>query len=121
KYRFLADSMPQMVWIGEPDGRITYFNKSALDYSGRNYNDFIDGNGWLEIVHPEEQKENLRLWEKSVKTKKPFAYEHRFCNKHNEYRWFMSRAYPELDELGNVTKWVGTSTDIDEMKRQEKQ
>ncbi len=121
KYRFLADSMPQMVWIGEPDGRITYFNKSALDYSGRNYNDFIDGNGWLEIVHPEEQKENLRLWEKSVKTKKPFAYEHRFCNKHNEYRWFMSRAYPELDELGNVTKWVGTSTDIDEMKRQENQ
>ena len=121
KYRFLADSMPQMVWIGEPDGRITYFNKSALDYSGRNYNDFIDGNGWLEIVHPEEQKENLRLWEKSVKTKKPFAYEHRFRNKHNEYRWFMSRAYPELDELGNVTKWVGTSTDIDERKRQENQ
>ncbi len=121
KYRFLADSMPQMVWIGEPDGKLTYFNKSTLDYSGKDYNHFMEGNGWLEIVHPEEQKENLRLWEKSVKTKKPFAYEHRFRNKHNEYRWFMSRAYPELDELGNVTKWVGTSTDIDEMKRQENQ
>lgn len=121
KYRFLADSMPQIVWIGEPDGRITYFNKSALDYSGKDYNDFVEGNGWLEIVHPDEQKENLRLWEKSVKTKKPFFYEHRFRNKQNEYRWFMSRAYPELDELGNVTKWVGTSTDIDEMKKQEKQ
>ena len=121
KYRFLADSMPQIVWIGEPDGRLTYFNKSTLDYSGKDYNDFLGGNGWLDIVHPDEQKENLRLWEKSVKTKSPFFYEHRFRNKQNEYRWFMSRAYPELDEMGNVTKWVGTSTDIDEMKKQEKQ
>lgn len=121
KYRFLADSMPQIVWIGEPDGKLTYFNKSTLDYSGKNYNEFVEGDGWLEIVHPDERKENLRLWAKSVRTKKPFFFEHRFRNKVNEYRWFMSRAYPEKDEFGNVTKWVGTSTDIDDMKKQEMQ
>jgi len=121
KYRFLADSMPQIVWIGEPDGTLTYVNKETLDYSGKNYNDFIEENGWTEIVHPDEQEENIRLWTRSVKTKKPFFFEHRFRNKENEYRWFMSRAYPELDENGNVKKWVGTSTDIDDMKKQEKQ
>ncbi|HMU08146.1 MAG TPA: PAS domain S-box protein, partial [Kaistella sp.] len=121
KYRFLADSMPQIVWIGEPDGTLTYVNKETLDYSGKNYNDFIEENGWTEIVHPDEQEENIRLWMRSVKTKKPFFFEHRFRNKENEYRWFMSRAYPELDENGNVKKWVGTSTDIDDMKKQEKQ
>jgi signal transduction histidine kinase len=72
-------------------------------------------------VHPDEQQENVRLWTKSVLTKKPFFFEHRFRNKMGEYRWFLSRAFPELDELGNVKKWVGTSTDIDDMKRQEKQ
>ena len=121
KYRFLADSMPQIVWIAEPDGTLTYVNKETLDYSGKNYNDFIEENGWTEIVHPDEQEENNRLWTRSVKTKKPFFFEHRFRNKENEYRWFMSRAYPELDENGNVKKWVGTSTDIDDMKKQEKQ
>ncbi len=121
KYRFLADSMPQIVWIGEPDGTLTYVNKETLNYSGKNYNDFIAENGWREIVHPDEQEANIRLWTRSVKTKKPFFFEHRFRNKENEYRWFMSRAYPELDENGNVKKWVGTSTDIDDMKKQEKQ
>jgi PAS domain S-box-containing protein len=121
KYRFLADSMPQIVWIGEKDGQLTYFNKATMDYSGKNYNEFLEGDGWIEIVHPDEQQENVRLWTKSVLTKKPFFFEHRFRNKMGEYRWFLSRAFPELDELGNVKKWVGTSTDIDDMKRQEKQ
>ena len=121
KYRFLADAIPQIVWIGEKDGQLTYFNKATMDYSGKNYNDFLGGDGWLEIVHPDEQQENIRLWAKSIRTKKPFFFEHRFRNKDNEYRWFLSRAFPDLDEAGNVKKWVGTSTDIDDMKRQEKQ
>ena len=116
-YRFLADAMPQLIWIGESDGRLTYFNQATMDYSGKNYNTFLEEDGWLDIVHPDEKAENERLWMKSVKDKTPFSYEHRFRNKNNEYRWFLSRAIPQLDEFGNVTKWVGTSTDIDEMKR----
>jgi len=121
KYRFLADSMPQIVWIGEKDGRLTYFNKATMNYSGKKYNEFLEGDGWLDIVHPDEKSENVRLWAKSVRTKKPFFFEHRFRNKNGAYRWFLSRAFPELDEFGTVKKWVGTSTDIDDMKRQEKQ
>ncbi len=120
KYRFLADSMPQIVWIAEKDGRLTYFNKSTMDYSGKDYNEFLERSGWIDIVHPEEQKENIRLWAKSIKTKKPFFFEHRFRNKDNEYRWFLSRAFPEIDEAGEVKKWVGTSTDIHDIKKQDK-
>ena len=119
KYRFLADAIPQIVWIGESDGRLTYFNQATMDYSGKDYNTFLEGNGWIDIVHPDERKENTSLWMKSVKTKTPFSFEHRFRNKNNEYRWFLSRAAPQLDEFGNVTKWVGTSTDIDDMKKQD--
>ena len=121
KYRFLADSMPQIVWIGEVDGQLSYFNQETLNYSGKNYNEFIEADGWLDIVHPDDRKENVRLWERSIRTNKPFFCEHRFRNKDNEYRWFLSRAYPEFDEAGMVQKWVGTSTDIDEIKKQEKQ
>ncbi|WP_244140855.1 PAS domain S-box protein [Kaistella flava (ex Peng et al. 2021)] len=119
KYRFLADAIPQIVWIGESDGRLTYFNQATMDYSGKDYNTFLEGNGWLDIVHPNERDENIRLWTDSVTHKIPFSFEHRFRNKNNEYRWFLSRAAPQLDEFGNVTKWVGTSTDIDDMKKQD--
>ena len=119
KYRFLADAIPQIVWIGERDGRLTYFNQATMDYSGKDYNAFLEVNGWLDIVHPNERKENIRLWMQSVTNKTPFSFEHRFRNKNNEYRWFLSRAAPQLDESGNVTKWVGTCTDIDDMKKQD--
>ena len=121
KYRFLADSMPQIVWISEVDGRLSYFNEETLNYSGKNYNEFLEADGWLDIVHPDDRKENVRLWEKSIRTNKPFFCEHRFRNKDNEYRWFLSRAFPEFDQNGVVQKWVGTSTDIDQIKKQEKQ
>lgn len=119
KYRFLADAIPQIVWIGESDGRLTYFNQATMDYSGKDYNTFLEGNGWLDIVHPEDREENTRLWIQSVTHKKPFSFEHRFRNRNNQYRWFLSRAAPQLDEFGNVKKWVGTSTDIDDMKKQD--
>ena len=117
KYRFLADAIPQIIWIGESDGRLTYFNQATMDYSGKDYNTFLESNGWLDIVHPDEKAENKRLWIESVKNKTPFTYEHRFRSKTGEYKWFLSRAVPQIDEFGNVTKWVGASTDIDEMKR----
>lgn len=121
KYRFLADAMPQIVWIGEKDGRLSYFNQATMDYSGKNYNEFVSENGWIYIVHPEERQANIELWTECVQTKQPFFFEHRFRNKNNEYRWFLSRAFPEIDEAGEVKKWVGTSTDIDDMKKQERQ
>lgn len=119
KYRFLADAIPQIVWIGESDGQLTYFNQATIDYSGKDYNTFLKEEGWIDIVHPDEKEENKRRWNESIINKTPFSYEHRFRNKNNEYRWFLSRAFPQLDEFGNVKKWVGTSTDIDDMKRQD--
>lgn len=119
KYRFLADSIPQIVWIAESDGRMTYFNQATMDYSGKDYNAFLEYNGWIDIVHPNEREENIQKWMVSVMHKTPFVFEHRFRNKNDEYRWFLSRAAPQLDDFGTVTKWVGTSTDIDDMKKQD--
>lgn len=121
KYRFLADVMPQAVWIAEPDGRVNYFNKFMLNYTGMSFNELIDNHGWLQMVHVEDQPKNMSRWLHSVKTKEPYFFEHRLRNAQGEYRWFMSRAFPETDEAGSVTKWLGTSTDIDDMKRQEMQ
>ncbi|WP_417428000.1 ATP-binding protein [Halpernia sp.] len=121
QFRFLADAMAQFIWLGDKDGKLYYFNKSVFDYSGKTYLDFLHNNGWLEIVHPEDREKNIELWTTSVKNKTIFTFEHRFRDKNGDYRWMLSRAVPDFDENGDVKVWIGTSTDIHDIKKQEYQ
>ncbi len=97
KFRTLADSMPQHIWTGEPDGTLNYFNQSVYDYSGLTPEQ-VKTDGWLQIVHPDDKEENIKQWISRL------------------YRWQMSRAIPQKDEEGNILMWVGTSTDIHDRK-----
>ena len=115
KFRTLADSMPQHIWTGEPDGNLNYFNQSVYDYSGLTPQQ-LHTDGWIQIVHPDDKEENIKQWIASVSSGKPFHFEHRFRRYDGEYRWQLSRAIPQKDEEGNILMWVGTSTDIHDRK-----
>jgi len=115
KFRLLADSMPQLIWTGDVHGSLNYFNRSVYQYSGLTPEHIAD-KGWIEIVHPDERDENMRLWMDSVKSGKDFLFEHRFRRHDGEYRWQLSRAIPQKDAFGNIQMWVGTSTDIHDQK-----
>src|SRR6185295_9391309 len=110
KFRLLADSMPQQIWTSDADGNLVYFNKAVLDYSG------TGNEGWMNIVHPADGKESIEKWKHAVRTGQEFIFEHRFRNRHGEYRWQLSRAQPQKDKDGKIQGWVGTSTDIHEQK-----
>ncbi|MDB5202834.1 MAG: hypothetical protein JWQ27_2243 [Ferruginibacter sp.] len=120
RYRFLADAMPQFVWTGGPDGNLNYFNKAVYEYSGLTAEQFTE-HGWLQIVHPDDHEENISRWTNAVVTGQPFLLEHRFRRHDGVYRWQLSRAVPQKDAEGNIRMWVGTSTDIDEIKKHEQQ
>jgi len=115
KFRTLADSMPQFIWTGDTKGYLNYFNKSVYDYSGLSPEE-IEKNGWIEMVHPADRSENLRLWTESIKNGTNFLFEHRFRKHDGEYRWQLSRAIPQKDVNGIIQMWVGTSTDIHDSK-----
>lgn len=115
KFRLLADSMPQHIWTSDPKGNLNYFNQSVYDYTHLTAEQLMDG-GWLQIVHPEDREENIKLWLDSISTGKDFLFEHRFRKYDGEYRWQLSRAVPQIDEDGKIQMWVGTSTDIQEQK-----
>ena len=115
KFRLLADSMPQLIWTSDTLGNLNYFNETVYNYSGLTKEE-IEKNGWLQIVHPDDREENVKLWMESVKTGKDFLFIHRFKRYDGEYRWQLSRAIAQLDESGKVQMWVGTSTDIEEQK-----
>ncbi len=120
KFRLLADSMPQFVWTSDAEGNLNYFNQAVYKYSGLTNGKF-ETSEWLQIVHPDERSENKLAWQRSVITGQDFLFEHRFRRHDGEYRWQLSRAIPQRDEAGNIQMWVGTSTDIQEIKEQDQQ
>lgn len=115
KFRLLADSMPQLIWTSDTKGNLNYFNETFYTYSGVSKEE-IEKNGWLQIVHPDDREENVKLWMESVKSGNDFLFIHRFKRYDGEYRWQLSRAIAQLDENGKIQMWVGTSTDIEEQK-----
>lgn len=119
RFRLLADSMPQHVWTADAKGNLNYFNKSVFDYSGLSIEQILK-EGWLQIVHPDDREENIRQWMASIQSGKDFLFEHRFKRNDGEYRWQLSRAVPQKDADGNITMWVGSSTEIQKIKEEEK-
>lgn len=115
KFRLLADAMPQHIWTSDTEGNLNYFNQSVYDFSGLSDHQ-INSEGWLQIVHPDDREENIKVWAESISTGKDFLFEHRFKRYDGEYRWQLSRAIPQLDVNGNIQMWVGTSTDIQDQK-----
>ena len=120
KFRLLANSMAQLIWIGDVDGSLNYYNQAVYDYAGLSF-DAIQNNGWLQIVHPDDKEYNMKKWLQAINSGEDFILEHRFRRYDGQYRWQLSRAIPQRDADGKIQMWVGTSTDIHEIKENEQQ
>ena len=120
RFRLLADFMPQFIWTSDTAGKLNYFNQAVYDYSGFTFEQ-LQNDGWLKIVHPDEREENIRRLTHSARTGEDFNMEHRFRRYDGEYRWQLSRALAQRDINGEIQLWVGTSTDIHELKELEQQ
>lgn len=120
KFRLLANEIPQLIWTANALGEIIYYNQSVYEYSGLTEKELLN-EGWLKIVHPDERKENELKWKNAVNKGTEFLFEHRFRKADGTYRWQLSRAIPQRNEHGEIQAWVGSSTDIQEIKEQEEQ
>ena len=114
-YRQLAEAMPQIVWTADKDGNITYVNKQWSDYSGLKYEDALSWR-WINQVHPEDMKKISLAWANSLNGMSTYEITSRIRRHDGEYRWFLVRAIPQVDDKGEVIKWFGTCTDIHKQK-----
>jgi PAS domain S-box-containing protein len=116
RYRFLAESIPQMVWTATPDGMLDYVNAQGTAYFGVQENALL-GSGWLAAVHPEERDQAVRRWKQSLATGEPYETAFRLLRGCNEsWRWHLVRALPLVAEDGSIGQWFGTCTDIEDQK-----
>lgn len=116
RFRFMAAFMPQKVWTTLPSGEMNYMNQNWFDYTGRDWETLKDLQ-WLETVHPEDRAETERIWYDALETQQASHVSHRLRRFDGQYRWHLSRGAPSWDEEGRLMLWVGTSTDIDDLKQ----
>ena len=119
QFRQLADSMPHIVWTSKPDGTLDYFNERWYSFTGFDRTIFGD-ESWIPLLHRDDAPRRRKLWYESVRSGMPFKEEYRFWDKASgTYRWHLSRALPIADQQGNIIKWFGACTDIDDYKQAE--
>ncbi|HVG14099.1 MAG TPA: PAS domain-containing protein, partial [Chitinophagaceae bacterium] len=114
--QFLMDVMPQIVWVTRPDGYHSFYNKQWYDYTGLS-TEQSEGDGWNNAFHPDDREKAWKLWRQSLATGEPYEIEYRCRRFDGTFRWFLGRALPLRDEAGNILKWFGTCTDIDDQKK----
>lgn len=118
EFRTLAEAMPQIVWISVPGTGNVYSNQRWMDYTGQTPEQ-SRGTGWSAAYHPEDRPRVLAAWDVAIKQGSTYAAECRLRRWDGTYRWFLSRAIPQVDPEGKIVKWFGTSTDIDDLKQAE--
>ncbi len=118
RFRQIADTMPQMVWVTHPDGGHEYFNRRWYEYTGVP-DGSTGGEGWGGLFHPDDEARVRAQWKENLETGEPYEIEYRLRRRDGRYCWFLCRALPVRDEEARIVRWFGTCTDIDEFKRVE--
>lgn len=116
--RFLADSIPHMVWIADASGDFSYFNTRWYEFTGLSNGNTARG-GWLDVVHPDDFARVKQLWHKALSTQAPFHAEARYRAADGSYRLVSMRAELMRGDRAQPGTWFGTSTDIEEERRKE--
>jgi len=116
--RFNIDTIPVLAWSATIDGAADFFNQHYLDHVGLPIEQML-GWQWTSVVHPDDLEVAARAWERFRASGVGGEAEARVRRHDGVYRWFLFRANPLRDELGNIVKWYGVNTDIEDRKRAE--
>jgi PAS domain S-box-containing protein len=114
RFRRLAESMPQIVYLTDAEGHIEYVNRRWHEYTGFTS---ADRTVYASLVPEEDFEAMMSEWKRASGAGEPFAAEFRLRGQDGVCRWFLTRTVPIRDADGRIVKWCGTSTDIDAQKR----
>ncbi len=113
--RLILETIPHIAFRANPEGNVTYFNDKYFEYTGYAFDD-VKGEGWHKVIHPDMLQQVSAFWADCLKTGDDCTDTFLLRRADGTYRWHMSRTVALRDELGNITQWVGTLTDIHEQK-----
>jgi PAS domain S-box-containing protein len=120
RFRQMAESLPQIVWTSTPEGTTDYISPRWTEYTGVPAEQSL-GYIWLNYLHPDDRESVLPAWQAAARTGDTFAARFRIRRHDGIYRWFDTRGAAVRDADGNIVKWFGSSTDIEDGIRREEE
>ncbi len=114
-FRALADALPSIVFVTNPQGLNIYVNAYFSTFSGHSQSDLLQA-GWFTLLHPDDRDSAIGRWQQSITSKDPYEINYRLRRHDGAWRWFLVRAVPQRDEFGRVTRWIGVGTDVDDVR-----
>lgn len=117
-WRNVLNGMPQIVWSTLSDGYHDFYNDRWYEFTGMPYGS-TDGEGWNGMFHADDQDRAWELWRHALATGTPYEIEYRLRHHSGEYRWTLGRALPIRNRTGEIERWLGTCTDIHDLKESE--
>jgi PAS domain S-box-containing protein len=115
--RATIDAIPGMVWSSSSDGRLSFINRRWNELGVTLADN--DGDIWRSIVHPDDYPAAQHAWNQAIATGMPFENVSRIRRSDGVYRWMHIGAEPLRDHAGNILRWYGVNTDIEERKQAE--
>ncbi len=120
EFRHIVNMVAGMIILSTPEGVLDGSNQQLLDYFGITLDEVQDWatNG---ITHPDDVQVNIETFMGSLKSGEPYDYESRYRRHDGVFRWFQVRGQPLRDGEGNIVRWYGLLTDIDDRKHVEEE
>jgi PAS domain S-box-containing protein len=119
RFRELADNMSQFAWTADAEGSTYWYNKRWHDYAGTTLEE-MQGWGWRKVHHPDHVDRVANRLRQCFAAGSPWEDTFPLRGKDGAYRWFLSRALPIRNEAGDLVRWFGTLTDVNEQIEAEK-
>lgn len=119
-YRHMVELNPQIPWVLDEQGMATMISPRWMQITGMSEEEYR-GRGFINALHPADQKRVVDVIEHSLRTGDPIDVECRVRTSSGDWRWIRSRGAPRRDETGKIIRWYGSADDIDAQKRLEEE
>jgi two-component system CheB/CheR fusion protein len=107
----LVDNSPTLIWVAQTEGKINFFNKAWLEFTGLRPDPEYKNN-FSDAIHPAEKNAYLNIASTGFERRAPFSFEYRLRQSNGQYRWMLENTKPTFSPEGNLTGFIGTCTDI---------
>ena len=111
QFEYISNHIPPMVWTATPDGNVDWLSDRWYEYTGLKPEQSLGG-AWTTPFHPDDMPATSHRWSHSLATGDEYVTEYRCRRRDGEWRWFLGRARPTIDDIGKIEGWFGTCTDI---------
>ncbi|MEM8521850.1 PAS domain S-box protein [Flavobacterium sp. PL12] len=115
RFKDMADNIPNLSWMANPDGEVYWYNKKWYEYTGTTIEEML-GWGWKSVYKEEELSSILEGWNNSLQAGIPFEMMYPVKRHDGVYHHFLTRALPLKNDEGVIVTWFGTNTDITAQK-----